>query len=90
MFNHRSSKNGTNIEDICVADTDILSHFDNIPMLFNVIINDVWSKNNITTLLELRSKMKESFNYDYNDLSNRTKQEFENRYKLICQIVLGT
>ena len=89
VFNHRSSKNGTNIEDICVADADILSHFDNVPMLFNVIINDVWSKNNITTLPELKTRMKESFDYDYNDLSERTKQEFNDRYKLICQIVLG-
>ena len=30
VFNHRSSKNGTDIEDICVADADILSHFDNV------------------------------------------------------------
>jgi len=89
VLNHRSSKNGTDIEDICVADADILSHFDNVPMLFNVIMNDVWSKNNITTLLELRSRMKESFEYDYNDLSERTKHEFSDRYKLICQIVLG-
>ena len=89
VFNHRSSKNGTDIEDICVADADILSHFDNVPMLFNVIMNDVWSKNNISTLPELKSRMKESFDYDYNDLSERTKQEFNDRYKLICQIVLG-
>ena len=89
VFNHRSSKNGTDIEDICIADADILSHFDNVPMLFNVIINDVWSKNNITTLPELKSRMKESFEYDYNDLSDRTKQEFNDRYKLICQTVLG-
>ena len=89
VFNHRSSKNGTDIEDICVADADILAHFDNIPMLFNVIMNNVWNKNNITTLPELKSRMKESFEYDYNDLSEGTKQDFNERYKLICHIVLG-
>ena len=89
VFNHRSSKNGTDIEDICVADADIISHFDNIPMLFNVIMNDVWNKNNITTLSELKIKMKESFEYDFNDLSEKTKENFYDRYKLICQIVLG-
>lgn len=90
VFNHRSSKNATDIEDICVADADILAHFDNIPMLFNVILNNVWDKNsNNITLTELRIRMKESFEYDYNDLSERTKLLFHDRYKLISQIVLG-
>ncbi|MGI5899773.1 MAG: metal-dependent phosphohydrolase, partial [Christensenellales bacterium] len=89
IFNHRSSKNATDIEDICVADADILSHFDNIPMLFNVILNNVWDKNsNNITLTELRIKMKESFEYDYNDLSERTKILFHDKYKLISKIVL--
>jgi uncharacterized protein len=90
VFNHRSSKDATDIEDICVADADILAHFDNVPMLFNVILNNVWDKNsNNITLTELRSRMKESFEYDYNNLSERTKREFYDRYKLISQIVLG-
>ena len=89
VLNHRSGKNGTDIEEICVADADTLSHFDNVPMLFNVIMNDVWSKNNVTNIPELKSRMKESFENDYNDLSERTKQAFCDRYKLICQIVLG-
>jgi putative nucleotidyltransferase with HDIG domain len=82
VLNHRSSKNLTDIECICVADADILAHFDNIPMLFNVILNDVWgngSTNNII-LPELRRRMKDSFEYDYNDLSERTKSSFSDRY----------
>ena len=39
VYNHRSSKNATNIEDLCVADGDIIAHFDNIPMLFNLAYN---------------------------------------------------
>ena len=35
VLKHRSSKNTSNIEQQCVADADILAHFDNIPMLFN-------------------------------------------------------
>jgi hypothetical protein len=79
------------IEDICVADADILSHFDNIPMLFNVIMNNVWSKKSSAnlTLPELRSKMKDSFEYDFNDLSEKTKHDFKDRYNLIYKIVLG-
>ena len=87
VFNHRSSKNLTDIEDICVADADILAHFDNMPMLFDLFFN----KNNggYVTLPDLKDKLKEFFDYDYNDLSERTKQSFNDRYKLICQIVLG-
>ena len=34
--NHRKSQNTTNIEELCVADADILAHYDNIPMCFEV------------------------------------------------------
>ena len=34
VLNHRSSKNATNIEEQCVADADILAHFDNLSMLY--------------------------------------------------------
>lgn len=84
VYNHRSSKNATNIEDLCVADADIIAHFDNIPMLFN----SAYNRNHIN-LNEVRAWMKDVFEKDYNDLSNQTKQNFYERYKLICEIVLG-
>lgn len=84
VYNHRSSKNATNIEDVCVADSDIIAHFDNIPMLFN----SAYNRNHIN-LNEVRDWMRKCFEDDYNDLSDRTKKEFENRYKSICEIVLG-
>ena len=85
--NHRSSQNGTGVEELCVADADVLAHFDNVPMLFNSVLcrNDSGG----ITLPELRSKMKAAFDCDYNDLSERTKQRFSDRYKTICQVVLG-
>ena len=84
VYNHRSSKNATNIEGLCVADADIIAHFDNIPMLFN----SAYNRNNIK-LNEVRAWMKEAFEKDYNDLSDRTKKAFSDRYALICEIVLG-
>lgn len=84
ILNHRSSKNATNIEELCVADADILAHFDNIPMLFNSAFN----RNNIK-LNEVRNWMKEVFEKDYNDLSEKTKKEFKEKYETICKIVLG-
>ncbi len=85
VYNHRSSKNATTIEELCVADADILAHFDNIPMLFNSAFN----RNGIK-LNEVRNWMKECFEKDYNDLSEKTKEIFKDRYNLICEIVIGT
>lgn len=85
VYNHRSSKNTTNIEDLCVADGDIIAHFDNIPMLFN----SAYNRNKIN-LNEVRIWLKECFEKDYNDLSDRTKETFKEQYKLICNIVLGS
>ena len=84
VYNHRSSKNATNMEELCVCDADILAHFDNIPMLFNSAFN----RNNIK-LNEVRKWMKECFEKDYNDLSDKTKEVFKEKYKEICKIVLG-
>lgn len=83
VYNHRSSKNATNIEEICVADADILAHFDNIPMLFNSAFN----RNNLS-LNEVREWMEEVFEKDFCDLSDRTKVFFKEKYNLIKEIVL--
>jgi len=83
VLNHRSCKNATNLEELCVCDADILAHFDNIPMLFNLAF-----KNNVH-LNEVRSWIKSCFEKDYNDLSDKTKELFDARYKQICEIVLG-
>ena len=87
IINHRSSKNSTNIEDVCVADADILAHFDNIAMIFSNILNR--NKHDNITLPELRSNIKKAFDKDYDDLSEETKKHFGDRYKTICQIVFG-
>jgi len=84
VLHHRSSKNAENIEEICVADADVLAHFDNIPMLFNSAFN-----RNHLLLDEVRSWIKECFEKDYDDLSDKTKEEFREKYKNICDVVLG-
>lgn len=84
VYNHRSSKNSESIEEKCVADADILAHFDNIPMLFN----SAFIRNNIP-LNEIRTWIKECFEKDYSDLSDRTKETFKEQYQEICKIVLG-
>lgn len=84
VYNHRSSKNSETIEETCVADADILAHFDNLPMLFN----SAFVRNNVS-LNEIRDWMKEAFEKDYNDLSEKTKETFKARYQQISEIVLG-
>lgn len=84
VYNHRSSKNAKSIEELCVADADVLAHFDNIPMLFSLVFNE----RNIS-LDDARKRMKDYFEKDYNDLSDKTKKDFEEKYKLICKIVIG-
>jgi HD superfamily phosphodiesterase len=84
VYNHRSSKNSESIEETCVADADILAHFDNLPMLFN----SAFVRNNVS-LNEVRDWMREAFEKDYNDLSEKTKENFKARYQQISEIVLG-
>ena len=83
VYNHRSSKNAETIEEICVADADILAHFDNIPMLFN----SAFVRNKVS-LNEIREWMKNTFEKDYNDLSEMTRKLFNEKYKQICDIVI--
>ena len=84
VYNHRSSSNATTIEELCVCDADILAHFDNIPMLFNVAFNR--SKVNLN---EVREWMKSAFEKDYNDLSSKTKEVFKDRYETIIKIIIN-
>lgn len=85
ILHHRSSKNAENIEELCVADADILAHFDNIPMLFDAAYN----LHKMVGLENVREFMRGTFEKDFDDLSNRTKAEFESRYRMICDVVLA-
>lgn len=71
VINHKSSKNATNIEELCVADADILAHFDNIDMVLDVAEKQGIDSQNIVEWCEC----------DYNDLSENTKSDFRPKYK---------
>lgn len=83
VYNHRSSKNATSIEEICVADADILAHFDNMPMIFYTAY--VRSKVSIN---DIRDWMESFFEKDYNDLSDRTKEVYKEKYNTLKNIIL--
>ena len=53
-------------------------------MLFNAAFN-----RHCVSLNEVRDWMRASFEHDFNDLSDRTKAAFLERYNTIRQVVLG-
>lgn len=82
VMNHRSSKNATNNEELCVADADIIAHFDNLPMIFNYAFN----RYNITCN-DIHGWMKKYLAEDFNDLSDREKISFKDRYENIMNVL---
>ena len=82
VYNHRSSKNATSNEELCVCDADIVAHFDNIPMLINS------AKRNNVQEDKIIDYLKEVFEKDYNDLSDRTKESFKVRYEKIYNEII--
>lgn len=83
IINHKSSKNAECIEDLCVADADILSHFANIPMIFQVQF--LLRKKN---LREVKMELRQLLKSDYEDLSEQTKEWFKDEYDNILKVLL--
>lgn len=83
VVHHQSSKYAENMEELCVAGADILSHFDNIPMCFGAAFK--YKKINTGSITEWMKY----FESDYNDLSQRTKQFFRPRYEAIMNVLFG-
>ncbi|MGI6315226.1 MAG: HD domain-containing protein [Christensenellales bacterium] len=83
VLHHKSSKYAENIEEICVADGDILAHFRNIPLCFvsacrrrkfNTSSVDGWVR---------------YFQQEWDDLSVRTKQSFKPEYDTVMDVLFG-
>ena len=70
ILNHRSSARATTNEELCVADADIMAHFDNMDMILNNINRLDRNQNDVISRCEK----------DYNDMSVRTKDSFKPRY----------
>lgn len=83
VLHHRSSRNAVNNEELCVADSDILAHFDNIPMLFDLMFN---AKK--MSLEEVHKEMPNYLEKDFEDLSDRAKQDFKSEYELFKKVLI--
>lgn len=79
VLNHRSSYCTETIEETCVADADIISHFYNIPMAFIYGVKDRG--------MYMTGQFLNWFKKDYYDLSDQTKIVFKDRYNQIMKFL---
>lgn len=84
VLSHRGLKEfpRNTVEEECVADADVMDHFDSIPALF------VWAFKTRNLDLNYGSKaVKEKLERDYNKLSFRTRELLRDRYDNIIDIL---
>lgn len=84
VLNHRGSKllEKTSKEEICVADADAISHFDNLPSLFHLAY--VTRKYSIE---EGTSFIKNKLMRSYNKLSEESKEVYRDKYNNVMSIL---
>ena len=86
VLRHRGSKNlpRNTIEEECVADADVLAHFDCIPSVFHL----AFGKNELDLSIEEGTEfVKKKLERDFNKLSDRTKIELKDRYENIMKVL---
>ena len=84
VLHHRRSQYAENIEELCVADADILAHYDNIVLCFYT----AFKFNKIADVNDKNQWIK-YFQKDYYDLSERTKETFKDRYLAIMNVLFS-
>lgn len=84
VLNHRGSKDRprNTLEEQCVADADVIAHFDCIPALFHLAYKD-----KMLSVKEGEDFIKKKLERDYNKLSPRTRKELTDRYKNILEVL---
>ncbi len=84
VLRHRGSKDlpRNTVEEQCVADADVIAHFDCIPSLFRLAYKEMNLSVN-----DGKEYIKEKLERDYNKLSDRTKEELKDRYENIIKVL---
>lgn len=84
VLRHRGSRNlpRNTIEEQCVADADVMAHFDCIPSLFHLVYNEM----NLS-VKEGEEYLKKKLERDYNKLSERTRKMVKDRYNNILKVL---
>ena len=86
VLRHRGSKDlpRNTIEEQCVADADVIAHFDCIPSLFHL----AFGKNEKDMSIEDGTEfIKKKLERDYSKLSDRTREEIKDRYENIMNVL---
>ncbi len=84
VLRHRGSKDlpRNTIEEQCVADADVMAHFDCLPSLFHLVYNEMNLSVN-----EGEEYLKKKLERDYNKLSERTRKMIKDRYNNILKVL---
>lgn len=84
VLNHRGSKDRprNTIEEQCVADADVIAHFDCIPSLFCLAYNEL----NLS-MSEGREFVRKKLERDYSKLSEHTRELLKDRYENIMKVL---
>ncbi len=84
VLRHRGNKDlpRNTIEEQCVADADVIAHFDCIPSLFHLAYNE----HNLS-VGEGEEYIKKKLERDYNKLSPRTREVLKDRYENILKVL---
>lgn len=88
ILRHRGSKDlpRNTIEEQCVADADVIAHFDCIPSLFHL----AFCKNEMDLSIQEGTEfVKKKLERDYNKLSSRTREILKDRYKNIIEVLFS-
>lgn len=84
VLRHRGSKDlsRNTIEEQCVADADVMAHFDCIPSLFHLVYNEMQ-----LSVEDGENYVKRKLEKDYNKLSDKTKEMMKDRYENIIKVL---
>lgn len=84
VLNHRGMENlpRNTLEEECIADADVIAHFDCIPALFNLAFKEIG-----LSIPEGTEFVKKKLIRDYNKLSERTRVLLKDRYENIMNVL---
>jgi uncharacterized protein len=83
ILNHRGSRiaDKLTIEEICIADADAMSHFDNIPSLFSMVYRE-----RHMSIEEGAKFVKDKLERSYKKLSKNSKDFYRDKYERAMSI----
>ncbi len=84
VLRHRGSKDlpRNTLEEQCVSDADVIAHFDCIPSLFRLVYQEM----NLS-IKDGEEYLKKKLERDYNKLSDKTRENLEDRYNNILKVL---